>query len=182
TAFFVVKLALMENLKVIIPAAGRGTRMRPVSDLVPKEMWPFRGQPLIAWAIQEAMGAGIPERDIIVVVREGKELIVNYLQDKFPKVQRVYQQHPLGLADALASCAHLVGSANFAMLIPDQFIFSTPALTQLVFAYRKKGDFGIVLSSIVKIPSQHRSLFPGTAKFSVSNLRGNVASVMGILA
>ena len=62
--------------KAIIPVAGLGTRMLPLTKEVPKELLPIFDKPLIQHVVEEAVSVGISE--IIFVKREGKNLVKDY--------------------------------------------------------------------------------------------------------
>src|SRR5258707_15637146 len=64
--------------KVVIPAAGLGTRFLPATKAVPKELLPIAGKPLIQYAVEEAVASGI-EIVILVVGRE-KNLIAEHFR------------------------------------------------------------------------------------------------------
>src|SRR5215472_6009523 len=59
--------------KAVIPAAGLGTRMLPATKAIPKEMLPVAGKPLIEYAVEEAVAAGI--ETVILVIRKHESLI-----------------------------------------------------------------------------------------------------------
>ena len=65
--------------KAVVPVAGLGTRFRPVTAVLPKEMLPVVDRPLIDYAIKEVVEAGITE--LIFVVSPTKGIIVDYLSD-----------------------------------------------------------------------------------------------------
>ncbi|HVR28109.1 MAG TPA: sugar phosphate nucleotidyltransferase [Thermoanaerobaculia bacterium] len=110
--------------RAILPAAGRGMRMRPFSLVVPKELAPVGSRPAIHFVLDEAAGAGIEE--VIVVVAPDKPLLRHYLElaqaeGAWPGLRLCFttQEEPTGLADAIAICAHLTGNDPFALLLPD---------------------------------------------------------------
>jgi UTP--glucose-1-phosphate uridylyltransferase len=113
--------------KAIIPAAGLGTRMRPWSEIVPKELVPIGTKPAIQFAVDEALGAGIVE--IAVVVSPAKTLLGDYL-DRFgdpsgrARFTYVTQESPRGLGDAILRCRDFVGGERFAILLPDNVLLS----------------------------------------------------------
>jgi NDP-sugar pyrophosphorylase family protein len=63
-------------LKALILAAGRGTRLRPITDYVPKPMLPLHGRPLMEWALLPLLACGI--RDYVIAVSYLAEQIENY--------------------------------------------------------------------------------------------------------
>jgi UTP--glucose-1-phosphate uridylyltransferase len=131
--------------RAVIPAAGFGTRMRPWSDVVPKELVPLGTKPAIQFAVDEALGAGIA--DIAVVVSPGKELLQRYLDrhgDPSGRARFTYvtQESPRGLGDAILCCREFLAGEPFALLLPDNVLLS-PAhdFGRLVrAAERSKGD------------------------------------------
>ena len=120
--------------KAVFPVAGLGTRFRPVTSVVPKEMLPIVDKPLIDYAIEEAVDAGIT--DLIFVVSPDKDIIVKYLSDKDNieaifkgkkneneasrlNIEFVFQKQPLGLGHAVLCAQEDVGADPFAVLLPD---------------------------------------------------------------
>jgi UTP--glucose-1-phosphate uridylyltransferase len=99
--------------KAVIPAAGLGTRLLPLTKSVPKELLPVGRYPMIHWCVAEAAGSGIEE--VILIIRRGKEAIRAYFLEDGPggspeppgltEVRRlremlsftfVFQEHPRG--------------------------------------------------------------------------------------
>jgi UTP--glucose-1-phosphate uridylyltransferase len=144
--------------KAVIPAAGLGTRMRPVSKVVPKELLPLGCKPIIQYAIEEAVASGIEE--IVVVTGPRKSWLEKFLTEvpeclsttggtnkdvtgKSPealssrvRIDVVQQMKPLGLGDALLCAQPVVGEEPFAMILPDAVIDAPePPLSQLIRAY-----------------------------------------------
>ena len=115
--------------KALIPAAGRGTRMRPVTWAVPKELLPVGTRPAIHRVVDEAAAAGLDR--IGVVVGPGKELIRQYLetarrQGEFPGLafEYLWQEEPKGLAEAISVGRSFTGGDPFALLLPDNVLLS----------------------------------------------------------
>ena len=144
--------------KAIIPAAGLGTRFLPATKASPKEMLPLVDKPLIQYAVEEAVAAGI--RDIIVITGRGKRAIEDHFdlsfeleevlresgKDKLLKEIRriselanfcyVRQRHARGLGDAILCAQPLIGDEPFAVLLGDEVIdASVPAIGQLIDLY-----------------------------------------------
>ncbi|HEY7247839.1 MAG TPA: sugar phosphate nucleotidyltransferase [Xanthobacteraceae bacterium] len=107
--------------KAVIPAAGFGTRMWPLTGGAPKEMLPVDGKPMIHHIVQEAIDAAIEH--IGIVIRAGKESIARYFERSQPdcEITFVHQPEPRGLGDALLCARPFVGDECFAMLIPTSF-------------------------------------------------------------
>lgn len=157
--------------KAIIPAAGLGTRFLPATKASPKEMLPLVDKPLIQYAVEEAVAAGI--RDIIVVTGRGKRAIEDHFdlsfeleevlkesgKDKLLKEIRriselanfcyVRQRHARGLGDAILCAQHLIGDEPFAVLLGDEVIdAAVPAIGQLIDLY---GDLGTPLLGVQEV-------------------------------
>ena len=134
----------MQIHKAVIPAGGRGSRVRGAAGGVPKEMIPVGGRPMIAYCIEEAILAGI--REICVILSPDKECVREYLDVHFAggskaqgsdalggcKFHYAVQSEPTGLANALALARDFVGNAPFAYMLPDEvFLGSVPAILQV---------------------------------------------------
>jgi UTP--glucose-1-phosphate uridylyltransferase len=146
--------------KAVIPVAGLGTRFLPATKVVPKEMLPVAGRPLIQFAVEEAAAAGL--ETVILVVNRRKNIIAGYF-DRDPQLETVLaqggkreeerlirrlselakvlttqQERPLGLADAIRRARPLVGHEPFAVILPDALIDSAiPCILQLMDCHRK---------------------------------------------
>lgn len=125
----------------IIPTAGFGTRMLPLSKAVPKELLPLGDKPAIHYVVMEAVRAGI--KNIVLVNHAQKQAIENYfdihaeldsqlrskgkdsLADSLNflpedvRIISVRQGKPLGLGHAVLQGASVVGDNPFAVLLPD---------------------------------------------------------------
>lgn len=115
--------------KALIPAAGRGTRMQPVTWAVPKELLPVGAKPAIHRVVEEAAAAGLDR--IGVVLGPGKELIRDYLeraqqQGEFAGLVFEYlrQEVPNGLAEAISASRSFTGDDPFALLLPDNVLLA----------------------------------------------------------
>lgn len=152
----------MKITKAVIPAAGLGTRMLPISKSVPKEMLPIVDKPAIQYLVEEAVASGIT--DILIVTGRGKEAIENHF-DHSPEyyerleksgktrlleelkgiasmanVSFIRQKEARGLGHAVMCAKSFVGSDPFAVLYGDDIIFSeTPVTKQLIDVYDRHG-------------------------------------------
>lgn len=132
--------------KAIIPVAGFGTRLLPISKAIPKEMVPVVDRPLIQHVVEEALAAGINE--IILVTRAGKSAIEDHFDAHFElehslaskgknalletlsaispkqlKVTSVRQPNAKGLGHAIFCAAHLLDKDEpFAVILPDVLV------------------------------------------------------------
>lgn len=82
----------MKVRKAVIPAAGLGTRMLPVTKTVPKEMLPMVDRPVMQYIVEEAVSAGI--EDILIITNRGKDVMEDYfdyapeLEDKLRRPEK----------------------------------------------------------------------------------------------
>ena len=148
--------------KAIIPAAGLGTRMLPISHAVPKEMLPIVDLPAVFYLVEEAVASGIT--DVLIITNRDKEemedffdLNVEYKDALLAKgkdeiyarlkaiadMANVYflrQKETKGLGHAVGRARSFVGDEPFLVLYGDDVIFSrTPVCRQLCDVYEKYG-------------------------------------------
>ena len=139
----------------IIPLAGLGTRMLPLSSVIPKELLPINGKPNIEFIIDECIEAGI--KKIIFIISKKKENIRNYFfNDRFynsiikkkrdKKIKKiykrikdyqkiikfVYQNEPKGTGDAVLKCQKLIKDKHFLMLLPDDLIIKKNCSKEMI--------------------------------------------------
>jgi UTP--glucose-1-phosphate uridylyltransferase len=166
--------------KAVIPAAGLGTRMLPLTNGAPKEMLPVAGRPMIHHVVQEAVDAGIEQ--ICIVIRAGKESVSSYVEESQPRceITFVYQPEPKGLGDALLCARQFVGEECFAMLIPDQLFRSEVGPVTQLTSKRLPGNS--VISSLIRIPDSAVAYFPGARSFiyEPDSAQSNVVVISGI--
>lgn len=125
-----VESEMMQVEVAVIPAAGRGTRMRPATRAVPKAMLPVVDRPAVQWAVEEAATAGANE--VFVVVDPGVQVLIEKhfnSQDEGPlpglehvDVHPVVQDVPRGLGDAVRLAAAEVGSRPFFCALVDNMV------------------------------------------------------------
>ena len=148
--------------KAVIPAAGLGTRMLPISHAVPKEMLPIVDLPAVAYLVEEAAKSGIT--DILIITNRDKDAIEDFFDyspeyeaalsakgktDAINSIRRyadlanitfLRQKETKGLGHAIGRARAFVGNEPFAVLYGDDIIFSrTPVVRQLIDAYEKYG-------------------------------------------
>ena len=144
--------------KAIFPVGGLGTRFLPATKAMPKEMLPVVDKPLIQYAVEEALAAGIEE--IIFVTGRGKTAIEDHFDRSFEleetlksrgikanfildiphlspgSIAYTRQQEPLGLGHAVWCARHFIQEESFAVLLADDLIHSSvPCLRQMIDAY-----------------------------------------------
>ena len=131
--------------QAIIPLAGLGTRLLPLTSVFAKELLPINGKPGIEYILDECIEAGIKE--IIFIISKKKMMIKKYFyNDKFYKniikkkkdpriiseykkilkykkmIKFVYQNKPLGTGDAVLKTKKFITDDFFLMLLPDDLI------------------------------------------------------------
>ena len=145
--------------KAIFPVGGLGTRFLPATKALPKEMLPIVDKPLIQYAIEEAIEAGIEEFIFVtgrnktaiedhfdhsveleaVLAAKGKNEALQTVKDmmRVPgSVAYVRQQEPAGLGHAVWCARHLIGNEPVAVLLADDLILGAPALKEMIAAYQ----------------------------------------------
>ena len=152
----------MKIKKAVIPAAGLGTRMLPISRTVPKEMLPIVDKPAISTLVEEAAAAGA--EDILIITGRGKDAIENYFDysveyeqklmssgklDKIEEMRKICsmanvyflrQKETRGLGHAVLTAKNFVGNEPFYILYGDDIIMSeTPVCSQMKSAFEKYG-------------------------------------------
>ena len=185
--------------KAVFPVAGLGTRFLPATKAMPKEMLPVVDKPLIQYAVEEAIAAGIEE--IIFVTGRGKSALEDHFDQSYelehvldqkdkhdmlatltnilPKNVRVTytrQGEPLGLGHAIACASSIVGNEPFAILLADDvFSGATPCLKQMVDAYN---DVGGNMLAIMDVENEHVSRYgildPGASSGKIIEAKGLV--------
>jgi len=159
--------------KAVFPVAGMGTRFLPATKASPKEMLPIVDKPLIQYAVEEAVAAGMTE--MVFVTGRGKRAIEDHFDIAYEletelsgrgkrellKVVRevipsnvsctyVRQPQALGLGHAILCAMPVVGNSPFAVVLADDLIDAkTPALAQMVKVYR---DMGCSVVAVENVP------------------------------
>ncbi len=160
-------------MKAVIPAAGLGTRLLPMTKNSPKEMLPIVDKPAIQYVVEEAVNSGID--DIVIVTGRGKEVIENHFdvayelekileerneEEKLNEIRRisqladifyVRQRLPLGLGHAVYMARKHVGNEYFALMLGDDIILARkPCIKQLMEIHEKYGASVIAVQKVEK--------------------------------
>ncbi len=144
----------------VIPAGGRGTRLLPITRIIPKEMLPLVDKPLIQYAVEEALASGIEH--IVLVTRGAASAVQSYFEGggwqasfegrrsndsiapcrhSSPALQISYvpQSAPLGLGHAVLCARKIVGDEPFAVLLSDILIDAeVPCLKQMIDVFDER--------------------------------------------
>ena len=146
--------------QAIIPLAGLGTRLLPLTSVFAKELLPINGKPGIEFILDECIEAGIKE--VIFIISKKKEMIKKYFyNDQFYKkilkkkkdpriiseykkilkyrkmIKFVYQDKPLGTGDAVLKTKKLIKDKYFLMLLPDDLIIKKNCSLSMIKIHNK---------------------------------------------
>jgi len=185
--------------KAVFPVAGLGTRFLPATKAVAKELLPVIDRPLIQYAVDEALEAGIEQ--MIFVNGRGKGAIEDYFDMAFEleatQKERgkdlsalegtrlapgnavfLRQQEPLGLGHAIWCARDIVGDEPFAIILPDEFMHGKPGsgcLKQMVDTYEQTGGN---LICALEVPMEQTSSYgildPGERDGRLTEVKGLV--------
>jgi UTP--glucose-1-phosphate uridylyltransferase len=158
--------------KAVVPAAGLGTRMLPVTKAIPKEMLPIVDKPVVQYIVEEAVASGI--RDIVLVTSQSKRAMEDHFDSFFELEQRleeagrvddlrlvrslsemarftfVRQGQPKGNGDAVLRARSAVGDEPFAMIWGDDIMYGDPpCVRQLIDVY---AQYGGAVTGVVRVP------------------------------
>ncbi len=186
--------------KAIFPVGGQGTRFLPATKAVPKEMLPVVDRPLLQYAVDEALAAGIEQ--MIFVTARGKAALEEYFdvagelvaslkakgkvaelavldttQLSPGQIAYVRQQEPAGLGHAVWCARLITGDEPFAVLLPDELLWNpaAPALKEMVGVYETRG--GNVIS-VLEVPEDHTRRYGIVRPGAVDGL---VTEVLGVV-
>ena len=188
--------------KLVIPAAGLGTRFLPATKSLAKEMIPIINVPTIHFIVEEAIKSGIEE--ILIIVSSQKNSIIDYFDHSYELEHRlleknkkkeydminnisnmanihfIRQKEPKGLGHAIRCAKTFIGNEPFAVILGDDLVFAEenqkPALLQCIEAYDKTSS-SIVGTQPVKKEDIHKygivdPVDPNEVKNGVFKLKG----------
>jgi len=112
-------------MKVIIPVAGVGTRLRPHTYTQPKPLIPVAGKPIISFIIDKLVDAGVT--DFVFVIGHLGEKIREYIKKRYPELNKefVQQQNRLGLGHAIWTARESLKDAKELFIILGDTIYDT---------------------------------------------------------
>jgi UTP--glucose-1-phosphate uridylyltransferase len=183
--------------KAVFPVAGLGTRFLPATKAMPKEMLTIVDRPLIQYAVEEALEAGIEQ--FIFVTGRGKTALEDHFDIAFEleatmrgrgkdlavldatrmpagAITSVRQQQPLGLGHAVWCARDIVGDEPFAVLLPDDLMWGRPGcLAQMVEAYNKVGGNIVCVEDVPRDRTASYGIVdPGAQDGRLTEVRGLV--------
>jgi UTP--glucose-1-phosphate uridylyltransferase len=160
-------------MKVVIPAAGLGTRLLPATKAQPKEMLPVVDKPAIQYVVEEAVASGI--KDILIITGRGKRAIEDHF-DKSVELEHVLvnagkseelqeikqisdmadifyirQKEQLGLGHAVLCAKKHIKDVPFAVMLGDDLIINDkPCIKQLLDVFEKRKSSVIAVERVPK--------------------------------
>ena len=157
--------------KVVIPAAGLGTRFLPATKILPKEMLPVVDKPAIQYVVEEAVQAGLT--DILIVTGRNKRAVEDHFDRNFElehylegrgqlellkevqfasdlgDMHYVRQRDPLGLGHAVSVARHHVGREPFVVMLADDLMVDDGALLRsMLDAHAGSGHSVIAVAEV----------------------------------
>ncbi|MGH2512646.1 MAG: UTP--glucose-1-phosphate uridylyltransferase GalU [Candidatus Limnocylindrales bacterium] len=169
----------MRVRKAVLPAAGWGTRFLPATKAQPKEMLPLVDKPVIQYAVEEAVAAGIEQ--VIIVTSSQKRAIEDHFDVSYElehlleergdvemlrrirhisdlaQVAYVRQKEQLGLGHAVLMAKELVGHEPFAVILSDDVVVGErPCIGQLIHAYDETHSSVV---AVMEVPHEDTSRY-----------------------
>ena len=174
----------MRVRKAVFPAAGWGTRFLPATKAQPKEMLPLVDKPVIQYAVEEAVAAGIEQ--VIIVTSSQKRAIEDHfdlsyelehlLEEKgdiemlrqirhitdLAQVAYVRQKEQLGLGHAVLMAKELIGHEPFAVILSDDVVIGErPCIGQLVHAYNETHSSVVAVMEVPNADTERYGVIAG---------------------
>ena len=178
--------------QAIIPLAGLGTRLMPLTSVYPKELLPINGRIGLEYILDECVNAGIKE--IIFIISKKKEIIKKYFyNDKFYKkiiknkndsrisreykkilkykkmIKFVYQNKPLGTGDAVLKTKKLIKDKFFLMLLPDDLIIKRNCSKSMINIHKRYKSSVIASMNVNKKTVSRWGIFKLSKKYDKRN-------------
>ena len=182
--------------QAIIPLAGLGTRLLPLTSVFAKELLPINGKPGIEYIIDECIEAGIKE--IIFIISKKKIMIKNYFyNDKFyidlikkkkdPRITKeykkilkykkmikfVYQNKPRGTGDAVLKTKKFITDKYFLMLLPDDLIIKKNCSKSMIEVHQKYKSSVMASMSVSKKTVSRWGIYKINKKINKTNFQIN---------
>ena len=178
--------------QAIIPLAGLGTRLLPLTSVFAKELLPINGKPGIEYILNECIDAGIDE--IIFIISKKKQMIKDYFyKDDFYKkiikqkndnrilreykkilkykkrIKFVYQNKPLGTGDAVLKTKKYIKDKFFLMLLPDDLIIKKNCSKSMINVHNRYKSSVIASMKVDKKNISRYGIFKLSKKLDKKN-------------
>ena len=184
--------------QAIIPLDGLGTRLLPLTSVIPKELLPINGKPNLEYIMEECVEAGI--KQFIFIISKNKKSIKKYffndsfykkiikqkkdkrIVEEFRKIKKyqkmirfVYQNTPRGTGDAVLKCERLIKSKFFLMLLPDDLIINKNCSIEMIKLHAKtKG-------SIIATKTVNKKTVSRWGILSITNKKKNYFKIKDVI-
>ena len=184
--------------QAIIPLAGLGTRMLPLTSVMPKELLPINGKPNVEYILDECIDAGV--KQFIFIISKNKSNIKKYffndvfykkiikkkndrrIIEEFNKLKKyqkmikfVYQNKPKGTGDAVLKCKKFIKSRFFLLLLPDDLIIKNNCTKEMLSLHNK------TKSSIISTKIVDKKDVSRWGILSVKNKKKNYFQIKNII-
>lgn len=189
---------IMKIKKAVIPAAGFGTRVLPITKAMPKEMLPIVDKPSIQYIVEEAVNSGIT--DICIILSRGKSIIEDHF-DRAPELEEkllsskkikdydqivdiaklanityIRQSEVKGLGHAIFCAKAFIGKEPFAVLYGDDVIMGeVPCCKQLLDQYE---TYQLGCVCMKEVPFELVTMY---SSLKVENLHDNVFKITDMI-
>ena len=184
--------------QAIIPLAGLGTRLLPLTSVIPKELLPINGKPNLEYIMEECIEAGV--KQFIFVISKNKNIIKKYffndsfykkiikkkkdkrIIEEFRKIKKyqkmikfVYQNKPKGTGDAILRCEKLITGKFFLMLLPDDLIIKKNCSKEMIELHNK------TKSSIIATKTVEKNSVSRWGILSIKNRKKNYFQIKDVV-
>jgi UTP--glucose-1-phosphate uridylyltransferase len=182
--------------RLIIPAAGLGTRMKGVNPSLPKEMLPVGGKPAIQYALEEGLDAGMDR--IVIIIREEKEIIRTYVEsarlrrDLPPEraaalealksragITFLYQRSPLGECDAILLARDAAAEGSVAIIYPDNIYLPAPGVLRALLAHHGRTDGHLL--ALMEVGDDNKHCVSNSGRVDLEPVGGGLYRIRGFL-
>ena len=179
--------------QAIIPLAGLGTRMLPLTKALPKELWPLGSKSILEHILDECFNAGVKE--VIFVISKNKNVIKKYffknkslenavknkpdilkkliyLNRISKRIKFVYQDKPRGLGHAVMCAKKYIKSKYFLLLLPDDIIKGKNCSKELITINKKNQSSVLALKQVSKKEVKRYGIagFSNKKKFRINKM------------
>ena len=184
--------------QAIIPLAGQGTRLLPLSSVIPKELLPINGKPNLEYIMEECLEAGI-KQFIFIISKEKINIKKYFFNDNFYKriikkkknkriinefrklkkyqkmIKFVYQNKPKGTGDAILRCKKYIKDDFFLVLLPDDLIVGKNCLKEMIKLHN------ITKSSIIATKRVNKKNVSRWGILSIKNKKKNYFQINDVI-
>lgn len=139
--------------KAVVLAAGEGTRLKPITDAIPKEMIRVGKKPAIEHVLSVLKSGGI--EDVLIIVGWKKHALIDYLGSGDRLGLKIYfrmQEEPKGTAHAASLAEDFIDDEDFVLIYGDNYITPYDTMRDIVGFHEGKGGAGTLVLNPVDDP------------------------------